>query len=118
MLLLQGKAAESFDLCPKLQDDEVSRMTCVAQAEHTLGHISESQRALDQVIAKGATSNPFDIAVVYAWRGEKDKAFEWLDKAYERRDMGLSEIKIHRELYSLRSDRRYKTLLSKMNLPE
>ena len=118
VLLLQGKAAESLDLCAKVEDDVVSRLTCVAQAEHTLGHASESQRALDQAITNGATSNPYDIALVYAWRGEKNKAFEWLDKAYQRRDMGLSEVKLHRELDSLRGDPRYKALLSKMNMPQ
>jgi hypothetical protein len=30
---------------------------------------------------------------VYAWRNEKDKAFEWLDRAYAQRDWGLSALK-------------------------
>ena len=90
----------------------------MARAEHTLGHAIESQRALDEAIAKGAISNASDIAEVYAWRGEKDKAFKWLNKAYQRRDMSLAEIRILRSMDSLRGDPRYRALLRKMNLPE
>jgi TolB-like protein len=118
ILLLEGKAPESRALCDKLQEDEVIRLLCVARAEHTLGHAIESQRALDEAIAKGAVSNASDIAEVYAWRGEKDKAFEWMNKAYQRRDMSLAEIKILRSMDSLRGDPRYRALLRKMNLPE
>jgi hypothetical protein len=34
-----------------------------------------------------------EIAQVYVWRDEKDKAFDWLDRAYAQRDIGLAELK-------------------------
>ena len=118
LLLFEGRAAESLAMCGKLQEDEVSRLLCVARSEYTLGHAIASQRALDEAIAKGAVSNASDIAEVYAWRGQKDKAFEWLNKAYQRRDMSLAEIQILRTMNTLRGDPRYHALLRKMGLPE
>jgi serine/threonine protein kinase len=69
------------------------RLSGTAMAEHSLNHAKESQQALDSLIAKDAQEAAYQIAEVYAWRGEKDKAFEWLERAYQQRDSGLSEIK-------------------------
>jgi hypothetical protein len=88
-----------------------------AMAEHALGHASESQRALDSMIAKYSAQWPFGIAEVYAWRGEKDKAFEWLERAYVQRDAGLVEMKPDPMLVSLRTDPRFAAMLKKIGLP-
>lgn len=85
-------------------------------AEYSLGHADASQRLLDQLIAMGDDTS--DLAVVYAWRGENDHAFEWLERSYERRDTNLPWIKIMPEFRGLRSDARYLALLRKMNLAE
>ena len=57
------------------------------------------------------------IAEVYAWRNEKDKAFEWLDRAFNNHDGGLNLIKIDLFYKNLRADPRYPAFLRKMNLP-
>jgi hypothetical protein len=56
-------------------------------------------------------------AMATATRGETDKAFEWLERAYEQRDGGLSEIKGDPLLRSLEHDPRYRPFLQKMKLP-
>jgi TolB-like protein len=89
-----------------------------AMADFTLGHAAESQRALDEVIRQRATSLAYQIAEVYAWRGENDKAFEWLERAYRQRDGGLTHLKTDRSLAKLRSDPRYQRLLRKLKLPQ
>jgi len=86
-----------------------------AQAEYSLGHAEASQRILKQLIA---LDDAYSTARVYAWRGEKDRAFEWLERAYVHRDPGLTWVKIDPFLRGLRGDPRYKALLHKMNLPE
>jgi len=48
--------------------------------------------------------------------GEKEKAFEWLEKAYEARDFDLCEIKVDPELDPLRSDRRFADLLQRIGV--
>jgi hypothetical protein len=78
-----------------------------AMTEHSLGHDSKSREALDQLIAKNGQAWAYQIAEVYAWRGEKDKAFEWLQRGYDRHDGGLSNIKIDALLRTLRGDARF-----------
>ena len=57
------------------------------------------------------TSWPSEIARVYAFRGEKDHAFEWLDRAYEARDEDLYIIKGDPLFKNLEGDPRYKAFL-------
>ena len=57
------------------------------------------------------------VAGVYAGLGDKDKAFEWLEKAFQNKeDLGFVRWRIH--YAPLRDDPRYKDLLKRMNLPE
>jgi TolB-like protein/Flp pilus assembly protein TadD len=86
-----------------------------AKAEYSLGHVDVSQRILEEFIVK--KGSPYGIAQVYAWRGEKDKAFEWLERAHRERDAGLTWLKIDTDFRRLRSDARFTALLHKMNLP-
>jgi len=65
----------------------------IAMAEYALGHPRESQQALDREIAVYSQGAAYQIAEVYAWRGEKDHAFEWLDRSHAQHDGGLSFIK-------------------------
>jgi serine/threonine-protein kinase len=87
-------------------------------AEHSLGHARESQQNLDRLSAKYGQDCPFCVAEVYAWRGEKDLAFAWLERAFAQHSSALTEIKEQRLLDSLHGDARYTALLSRMNLPE
>lgn len=59
-----------------------------------------------------------DIAIVYASLGDKDKAFEWLEKDLSARTVSLPEIRWSAGWELLRDDPRYKDLLKRMGLPE
>ncbi|HSU24647.1 MAG TPA: tetratricopeptide repeat protein [Pyrinomonadaceae bacterium] len=58
------------------------------------------------------------IATVYAGLGDKDKAFEWLEKDFQARNGKLAEIRWQLQFESLRDDPRFKELLKRMNLPD
>jgi hypothetical protein len=58
----------------------------------------------------------FQIAEVYAFRGENDHAFEWLDRTFAEHDPGLTTLKSDPLLKNLRHDPRYAALLKKMRL--
>ena len=58
------------------------------------------------------------IAVVYVGLGEKDKAFEWLEKDFQARNGKLVEIRWQLQFEPLKDDPRFKDLLKRMNLPE
>jgi serine/threonine-protein kinase len=115
--LLDGKGQEALEAFRKI-DQEGFRLAGIAMAEHTLGHAQESQRALETLMAKHAQEQAYQIAEACAWRGEKDQAFEWLERSYRQRDGGLSFIKIAPMLTSLRTDPRFTALLHKLQLPE
>lgn len=99
------------------QQNEAWRWSILAMIEHTLGHPKESQRVLDELINKYGQRTPYRVAVAYAWRGEADFAFGWLEQAYRQRDGALSLIHIEPGLSGVRGDPRYEALLHRMNLP-
>ena len=115
--LLEGKAAEALATYRKIADDGF-RLSGLAMAEHTLGHAQESRQVLDEAIAKTAQDSAYQIAEAFAWRGDKDDAFEWLERAYQQRDGGLSDIKVGAMITRLRADPRYQALLRRMDLQE
>jgi TolB-like protein/tetratricopeptide (TPR) repeat protein len=94
--------------------DEPFRLTGTAMLEHTLGHATQSEQALDTLKAKYTAGSAFQIAAVYAWRGEKDQAFEWLDRAYDQHDAGMPRLRYDPTLASLHDDPRFAALVKKM----
>jgi TolB-like protein/Tfp pilus assembly protein PilF len=100
------------------EGDDATRLGGSAMAYFALRRKADSDEALAQMLKDQAKHNPFYIAQVYAFRGESDEAFKWLDRAYEQKDLSLSHIKGDVPFKTLESDPRYKAFLKKMNLPE
>lgn len=88
-----------------------------ALAYHDLGRKHDSDAAVESLIAENQHDAAYQIAQVYAYRDEADRAFEWLELAYARHDPGLACIKYDPLLSNLRRDLRYEYLLKKMHLP-
>lgn len=59
---------------------------------------------------------PFEMAIIYARLGEKDLAFEWLDKAIENRNYPVMFLKVTPDIDPLRSDPRFDKALQHVNL--
>ena len=79
-----------------------------AEARKTLAELKErSQQTYVQPIA---------IALIHTFLGEKDAAFEWLQKAYEDRSTALVYLKVDPAWDSLRSDPRFTDLQSRTGL--
>ncbi len=80
------------------------------------GKRAEAQKVLVKLsqLSKQRPVSSGDVAEIYAALGEKNKAFEWLEKGYE--DRSISTIKADPFLDSLRSDPRFADLLRRMNL--
>lgn len=98
--------------------DEPFRLTGTAMVEHTLGHARESEQALDTLKKKYTAGSAFQIAAIYAWRAEKDHAFEWLDRAYDQHDAGMPRLRYDPTLASLHDDLRFAALVKKMGFSE
>jgi len=114
--LLQGQPQEAMAYFA--QTGSSFRSTGIAMAQHSLGNAQASQQALDAVIAESAMGFAYQIAEVYAWRGEPDKAFEWLERAYAQNDGSLPFIKADPLMKSVQSDPRFAAFLRKLGLPE
>ena len=93
------------------------RLRGQAVAYYTLGRKKESDTALSEFIAKYQTSAAFQIADVYAFRREPDKAFEWLERAFVQHEGGVASTKWDPLLKNLRGDPRYIAFLKKLRLP-
>jgi len=99
------------------ETDPVSREYGNVLALSTLGRKVEADQALTVFIEGHHESWAFLIAAAYAWRGDVDQAFKWLDTAYEQRDGGLTSVLLNPLLASLKSDPRWPAFLDKMGLP-
>jgi tetratricopeptide (TPR) repeat protein len=99
------------------EPSDFARLGGFALADFVLGRKAESDAALGQFIKSFGRYSPSGAASIYAFRGESDEAFKWLDRAYEQRDTHLTGIKYRTEFDELRPDPRYTAFLRKMNLP-
>jgi TolB-like protein len=99
------------------EPEPVWRLYGQALAYHALGRKKEADAALAEFVATYHADAAFQIAEVYAFRGEADRAFEWLERAYAQRDGGLTLIKGDPLLKNIERDPRYAAFLKKMRLP-
>jgi serine/threonine protein kinase/tetratricopeptide (TPR) repeat protein len=83
---------------------------------HALGQKKKADAALADLVTKLPMDAAYQIAEAYAFRGEADSAFHWLDRAFAQRDGGLTEIKGDPLLKSLEHDPRYTEFVRKMRL--
>ena len=116
VLFSQGRQQEALDEMEK-ETGDWEKLSGEALAYHALGRRAESDNALKKLIATHQNEAAFQIAEVYAFRGETDQAFAWLDRAYRQRDSGLPEMKTSPLMKSLLKDQRRAELLQKMRLP-
>jgi TolB-like protein/cytochrome c-type biogenesis protein CcmH/NrfG len=112
-LLLKGDAQGALaEIEP--ETSEVWKMVGLPMAYHALGRKADSDAALAALIAKNERDGPYNIAYVYAFRGEADKAFAWLDKAVEYGDSGISEIVTENLFDKIHADPRWLPFLRKI----
>ena len=117
LIAAQRGDAESALREAELEPDAGFRRFELAVAHHARGDRAAADAALADLIANGRRGLAYQIAEVYALRGEKDKAFEWLQIALDDRDAGMLGLLVDPLLHSLRDDPRYKNLLAKVGLP-
>ena len=97
------------------ETSELWKMIGLPMAYDALGRKADSDAALATLIATAEKDGPYNIAYVYAYRGEADKAFEWLDKAVEYGDTGLSEIVASKDQFAkINGDPRWLPFLRKV----
>jgi tetratricopeptide (TPR) repeat protein len=89
----------------------------LALAYHASGNRHDSDDAVARLVHEGAEVWPYGIATTYAYRGEQEEAFKWLERAYVARDTDLHTFAFGDPLLApLHADPRWSVLMGKMNL--
>ncbi len=112
----QGRRQEALAVVTQ-ERDPFWRLYGLALTHHALGQKKESDAALAEFVEKFGDLGYFQIAEVYAFRGEADRAFEWLERAYAQHDPGCALVKGDPLLKNIERDPRYVAFLRKMRLP-
>jgi TolB-like protein/Tfp pilus assembly protein PilF len=115
--LLEGKFDEA---AAAAQDDAAdwARLLVVACARWAEKRIPESDAALAQLTETFADTAAYQIAEGHAYRGDKDRAFEWLERARRQRDGGLAGMRRDPLLANLKGDPRWNAFLRTMGLAD
>jgi TolB-like protein/Tfp pilus assembly protein PilF/tRNA A-37 threonylcarbamoyl transferase component Bud32 len=118
---LKGMSSEALAQADKMQSalptpDDAVILSNFGWIYAVLGQQEKARTFLNRMLdlREKRYVDAFVIAGVYAGLGEKDKAFEWLAKAYDERAGQMVIIQVDHWIDNLRSDPRYKELLKKM----
>lgn len=115
--LLEGKFEEAV-AATEGEAGEWARLLIVACARWGQKKIPEADAALAQLTKDFAETAAYQIAEVHAYRGDKDKAFEWLERARRQRDPGLASLRKDPLLTNIQDDPRWSAFLRTMGLAD
>ena len=120
LLLAEVMASQGkLDLALKVAEEEPAnwaRLCALAIVHAKAGRMEESKRALEELIEKRSGDAAYQVAMAYGARAEKEKVFEWLERALAQRDSGVlfsgSEIRFRQ----YHSDSRWRPLMKRIGL--
>ena len=115
--LMAGKFEEAATAAQKDAADW-ARLTILACARWGQKKIPESDAALAEMKQKFAETAAFQIAEIYAYRNDRDQAFEWLERARRQRDAGVAQMRSDPLLTNLHNDRRWNAFLRTIGLAD
>jgi tetratricopeptide (TPR) repeat protein len=112
-----------------MYNQAIAEFQKLGQQPHALGHMgnvyartgraAEANESISRLKEHVQTDGigRYEIALVYAGLGEKDEAFNWLEKSFAAHDKGLTYLKIDPCLDPLLYDPRFQNLLRRVGLP-
>ncbi len=113
VLMDQGRSNEALDQA-MLEPDEFWRLWALAMIYHVLGRNADSDDALALLKREHAEGNAYQLAEIHSVRGEIDDAFDWLTRAVDERDAGVTHAKVNPRFRNLKEDPRWAPLLAKI----
>jgi len=119
---LTGRYGEALQTTERFtQKDDVLRLLFTAEITGLSGDRAGAVEILERVSGESKASSgryvsPAVLGFDYAAVGEKERAFAYLEEAYEQHDPSLTSLKVNPGMEGLRSDARYGELLKKMGL--
>jgi tetratricopeptide (TPR) repeat protein len=114
------EAIAEFQKAISLEKDNAFSLMGLGFTYGVSGQKEEAHKILNQLneLSKRFYVPPTFIAAVYAGLGENDRAFQWLEKAYNERDEGLIYLKSAAPWGRLSSDPRFASLVRRVGLPQ
>ena len=100
---------------------ETAMKAIIGHLQARRGDKSGTRKILDEVakaIDEGTNVSSYMIAAIHSALGERDLAFEWLDRAYEQREVHLVSLKVDPILDGIRADERFSDLVRRVGLLE
>ncbi len=116
-LAVQGRAEEGLQYLD-FDSETKWQKAMSAIVLHSLGRHDEERQMQQYMIDNSSDMWAFAIAMTFAWHGDPDTAFEWLDVAYDQRDPYMSQLIFNPWLANLHDDPRWEKILEKMELLE
>jgi adenylate cyclase len=119
MIFLLKNKPEAALAAFEMETDEFARIKGTALALHDLGQKSEFKTALEELQERLGDKWPSEVAMVYAWIGDKNAAFQWLDKEIEvNGTYGWTQIPDDPHFRNLVDDPRWQALLTKVGVSD
>lgn len=115
VVLDRGEPERAMDYANS-EPDEFWRDWAIAMISYREGDKAASDVALERLKSGAAISDAFQIAEVYAVREERDAAFEWLERAVDARDPGITHAKVDPRFRNLVNDSRWLPLMERIGL--
>jgi TolB-like protein/DNA-binding winged helix-turn-helix (wHTH) protein/Tfp pilus assembly protein PilF len=115
-----AQAISEYQRAVELSQGDADTTAGLAHIYATIGRKVEAEKILNELQRQSKVTyvSPYMIAVIYAGLGRKDKAFEFLEKAYTERSSDIPYfIKADLRIDPLRSDSRFQELMHRMNFP-
>jgi serine/threonine protein kinase/Flp pilus assembly protein TadD len=110
-LLQKGDAAGAL-AAAQAEPSEASRLPVLAMVYHALGRKAESDAVQATILAKNGNDTPMSMASVLAYRGEADRAFQWLSRADAKGD--FANMAVDPAFANLHHDPRWLPFLRKI----
>jgi TolB-like protein/predicted Zn-dependent protease len=115
VLMDEGRIDEAFKQS-EFEPDEFWRLWAQTILFSAAKKKDEADKTLILIREKFEEGNAYQIAEVYAARGEIDEAYDWLDRAFKQRDPGVTHARVNPRFKPLREDTRWADLLLKIGL--
>jgi tetratricopeptide (TPR) repeat protein len=115
------EAISEYQKAIEMSNGDHDATASLAHAFAAIGRRSEAEKILRDLErkSKSAYVSPYMIATIYAGLGEKDKAFELLEKAYQEKSLDISwHLKADLRIDNLRSDPRFQDLVRRVGYPQ
>ena len=122
-LTINGMLADAISLDEQWLQSDPTNQFAIREAGIAYAKAGRRDKAEEMIsryrdIAKTQYVPTLRIAGIYVALGDKDKAFEELNRGFEARDWELYRLKADPYWKPLRDDSRFKEMLKRLNLPE